>query len=126
LFRQAMAERGRELVADSLGNFRDEEGTYYGLWNIAVLCRDDPGGEKGWPGLIAGYADTLLKGNSREARAEVAALTPEQARGLVYLSVRSAASLGPAAAGFRSAPELAPGLLQLLALDMPVQHGAPG
>jgi hypothetical protein len=119
LFRQAMAERGRELVTDSLGNFRDDEGNYYGLWNIAVLCRDDPGGENGWPELIAGYADTVLKGHSRAARADVAALTPEQARGLVYLSVRSAASLGPAAAGFGSAPELVPGLLQLLALDMP-------
>jgi hypothetical protein len=118
LFRQSMAERGCELTTDSLGNFRDDEGNYYGLWNIAVLCRNDPGGEKGWPGLIAGYADTLLKGNSRAARAEVAALTPDQARGLVYLSVRSAASLGNSAAGFRSAPELAPGLLQLLALDM--------
>src|SRR5690348_4953422 len=101
-----MAEQGRELVTDSLGNFRDNEGNYYGLWNIAALCRDDPGGEKGWPRLIAAYADALLKGNSREAQAEVAALTPEQARGLVYLSVRSAASLGPAVAGFGSAPEL--------------------
>lgn len=119
LFRQAMAERGRELVTDSLGEFRDGEGNHYGLRNIAVLCRDDPDGEKGWPELIAGYADTLLKGNSSQARAEVAALTPEQARGMVYLSVCSAASLGPAAAGFGSAPELAPGLLQLLALDMP-------
>jgi hypothetical protein len=116
LFRQAMAERGRELVTDSLGNFRDDEGRYYGLRNIAVLCRDDPGGEKGWPVLIAGYADALLKGNSGESRARVAALTSEEARRLVYLSIRSAEKLGSL---YPSAPEVAPGLVELLALDMP-------
>jgi hypothetical protein len=115
LFQQAMAERGRELVTDSLGNFRDDEGKYYGLWNIAVLCRDDPGGEKAWPELIAGYADALLKGNSRESQARVAALTPEEARGLVYPSIRSAEKMGSL---YPSAPEVAAGLVELLALDM--------
>jgi len=119
LFREAMAERGHELVIDDDGNLKDAQGSLYGLRNIAVLCRDHPGGEKEWPQLIAGYADHILKGNSRETRAEVAALSPEQARGLVYLSIFRAASLGPGLAGYRSAPELAPGLLELLALDMP-------
>jgi hypothetical protein len=119
LFRESMAERGRELVPDADGNFRDAQGSLYGLWNIAVLCRDDRGGIKAWPKLIAGYASHLLKGASADACAQVAALTPDQARGLVYLAVRRAASLGPALAGLRSAPELAPGLLELLALDMP-------
>jgi hypothetical protein len=119
LFREAMAERGRELVVDGDGKLRDSRGTLYDLRNIAVLCRDDPGGEKEWPVLIAGYADHLLKVDSREARAEVAALTPERARDLVYLAVFPAASMGPNAAGYRSAPELAPGLLELLTLDMP-------
>lgn len=108
LFRQAMAERGRELAVDDDGNLRDAQGSHYGLRNISVLCLDHPGGEKEWPQLIAGYADHILKGNSRAAREEVAALTPEQARGLVYLSIFRAASLGPGVAGYRSAPELAP------------------
>ena len=118
LFREAMAERGRELVADGDGNLRDAQGAFYGLRTIAVLCRDHPRGKKGWPELVAGYADALLNGH-REAWAEVAPMPPEQARRRIYLSVRSAASLGPAVAGHRSAPELAPGLLELLALDMP-------
>jgi hypothetical protein len=116
LFRQAMAERGRELVTDPLGNFRDDEGNYYGLWNIAVQCRDDPDGEKGWPDLIGGYADHLLKGHSSESQARVAALTPEEARGLVYLSIRSTEKSGSL---YPSVPEVAPGLAELLALDMP-------
>lgn len=116
LFQQAMAERGRELVTDSLGNFRDDEGNGYGLWNIAVLCRDDPDGEKAWPELIAGYADTLLKGNSHQARARVEALSPEEARSHVYLSIRSTEKMGSL---YPSAPEVTPGLVELLALDMP-------
>jgi hypothetical protein len=116
LFRQAMAERGRELVTDSFGNFRDDEGEYYGLWNVAVLCRDNPGGEKEWPELIAGYADVLAKGSSREARTRVAALTPQEARSLVYVSIRSAEKIGSL---YPSAPQVAPGLVEALALDMP-------
>jgi hypothetical protein len=119
LFRRAMAERGHKLVVDADGNLRDAQGSLYGLWNIAILCRDRPGGEQEWPELIAGYAEHLVKANSREAWTEVAALTPEQARGLVYLSIFRAESLGAGLAGYRSAPELAPGLLELLALDMP-------
>ena len=119
LFREAMAERGRELVADGDGNLRDSRGTLYGLRNIAAACRDHPGGEQQWPGLVAGYADQVLKADSREARSAVAGLSPQRARGLVYLAVFPAASLGSAAEGFSSAPELAPGLLELLTLDLP-------
>jgi hypothetical protein len=119
LFREGMAERGCELVPDDHGTLRDAQGMGYGVRNIAVLCRDHPGGERQWPQLIAGYADHLMKAGSPEAAAQVAALTPEQAGDLVYLSVFPAASLGAAVAGYRSAPELAPGLLELLALDMP-------
>jgi hypothetical protein len=114
-----MTGRGRELVADVDGNLRDAQGSFYGLRNVAVLCRDHPGGENEWPELIAGYADHLLKANSREPWADVAALTRGQAQRLVYLSVFRAASLGAALAGYRSAPELAPGVLELLALDLP-------
>lgn len=115
LFREAMAERGHELVADGDGNLRDAQGARFGLRNIAVLCRDHPDGEKTWPELIAGYADHLLK----TGLGDVAAVTPEQALGVVYLSVFRAASLGEGVAGYRAAPELAPGLLEVLALDMP-------
>jgi uncharacterized protein YtpQ (UPF0354 family) len=119
LFRAAMAERGRELVAADDGNLlRDANGANYGLRTIAVLCRDHPAGANGWPELVAGYADALLNGH-RDAWEAVAAITPEQARGRVYPSIRRAASLGPAASGHRAAPELAPGLLELLALDLP-------
>jgi hypothetical protein len=116
LFQRAMAERGRELVTDPLGNFRDDEGNGYGLWNIAVQCRDDPDGEKAWPELIAGYADTLLRGNSHQARARVAALTAEEARGLVYLAIRGTGKTGSL---YPSAPQVAPGLVELLALELP-------
>jgi hypothetical protein len=113
-----MAERGRELVAVGDGNLRDAQGAFYGLRTIAVLCRDHPRGKKEWPELVAGYADALLNGH-REAWAEAAAMPPEQARSRVYLSVRSAASLGSAVARHPSAPELAPGLLELITLDLP-------
>jgi hypothetical protein len=46
----------------------------------------------------------------------VAALTPEEARSLVYLSIRGAEKMGSL---YPSAPEVAPGLVELLALDMP-------
>jgi hypothetical protein len=119
LFREAMAERGRELAVDRDGRIKDARGSIYSLRNIAALCRGHPGGEKEWPQLIAGYADQVLKADPLEAMAEIAALTPGQARSLVYPSVFAATSLGPGIAGYRSAPELAPGLLELLALDMP-------
>jgi len=118
LFLEALTERGLELVADSDGNLRDAGGSHYGLRTIGVLCRDHPGGKAGWPELIARYADALLNGH-REYGQAAAAMNPEQARDLVHLTIRRAASLGPAVAGHRAAPEFAPGLLELLALDMP-------
>jgi hypothetical protein len=41
LVRQAMAERGREVVMSG-GYVRDDHGTVFGSRNIAAVCRNDP------------------------------------------------------------------------------------
>lgn len=118
LFQQAMARRGRELTADQDGNLRDGSGHVYGLRTIAAACHAHPGGEDRWEQLIEGYADVVSRG-AGQAWTDIAALTAQQARTLIYPSIVRAASLGRAVDGYRAAPELVPGLLELLALDLP-------
>jgi hypothetical protein len=118
LVRHAMAERGREVVVSG-GHVQDDQGTVFGLRNIAAICRNDLNGENAWPQLIAGYADMVLAMRPEDTARELAGLTAAKVRDHIYVKVLSADSLGPAIASYRSAPELAPGLLELLALDRP-------
>ena len=118
LVRHAMAERGRDVVVSG-GHVQDDHGTVFGLRNIAAICRNDPRGEKAWPQLIAGYADMVLAMRPEDTARELAGLTAGQVRDHVFAVVFPADSLGPGIASFGSAPELAPGLLELLAFDRP-------
>jgi hypothetical protein len=118
LMRQGMAERGRE-VAVSGGHVQDDHGTIFSLRNIAAICHNDPRGEKAWPQLVAGYVDKVLAISPEGTARELAGLTAGQVRDHVFAVVVHAASLGPGIASFPSAPEFAPGLLELLALDRP-------
>jgi hypothetical protein len=118
LIREAMAERGCEVVVFG-GHLQDVQGTVFGLRNIAAICRNDPRGEESWTQLIAGYADTVLAMRPEETARELARLTPAEIRDHVYLQVLSADSLGPGIASYRSAAEVAPGLLELLTWDRP-------
>jgi hypothetical protein len=118
LVRQEMAERGRE-VAVSGGHAQDDHGTIFSLRNIAAICHNDPRGEKAWPQLVAGYVDKVLAISPEGTARELAGLTAGQVRDHVFAVVVHAASLGPGIASFPSAPEFAPGLLELLAFDRP-------
>jgi hypothetical protein len=118
LMRQTLAERGREVVVSG-GHVQDIQQASYGLRNIAAICRNDPRGEKAWPQLIAEYADILLAMRPEDTARELAGLTAAQIRDHVYLQVVSADSLGPGIASYRSAAEVVPGLLELLAWDRP-------
>lgn len=114
LVRQAMAERGRE-VAVSGGQVKDARGTLFGLQNIAAACRHDPRGERAWPELIGEYADMALAASSAGTLSELGRLTADQVRDHVFAVIKRADSPGPLLASHRAAPELAPGLPDLLA-----------
>lgn len=118
LFRQAMAERGRELVVSG-GHARDARGTRFSVQNIAAICRNDPRGEQAWPELIAGYADAVLAVSAEGTLRELAGLTAEQVLDHVFAVVVPASALGPALASHACAPEVVPGLLELMAFDRP-------
>src|SRR5581483_4616591 len=109
----------RTSRARSGGRAQDDQGTMFSFRNIAAICRNDPRGEKAWPRLIGEYADLVLAISPEDTVRELAGLTAEQVRGLVFVMVKPAGSLGPVIVSQRSAPEFAPGLLELLAFDQP-------
>jgi len=118
LMRQAMAERGREVTVSG-GHAQDDQGTMFSFRNIAAICRNDPQGEKAWPQLIGEYADMVLAISPEGTARELAGMTAEQIRDRVFVMVKPADSLGPGVISHASAPEFAPGLLELLAFDRP-------
>jgi hypothetical protein len=114
LIREAFAEHGREVV-DFADQVRDDAGAQFGLWNVAVACRNESRGESAWPGVVAEHVRRVLAGMDRDV---FEGLNLSDVRSRTYARLMPADGV-PDLSWFSYARELAPGLLEVLAFDLP-------
>jgi hypothetical protein len=88
----------------------DREGTTLGLWNIGHLCAGAERDE--WPELIAEHVALVTA-----APRDLGELTPDELEAALYLRLADAASL-PDPDGLGHARVVAPGLLEVLSVDL--------
>lgn len=105
LLRQAFAELGREVTVHP-DYLRDDQGSEFGLWNVAAACHADPRGEGAWPLVVAEYVRTLL---GDVDHGSLDGLTPEEVRSRAYVKLFPADIL-PSRKGLSYLQETVPGL----------------
>jgi len=89
----------------------DRAGTAFGLWNIAALCRGVDRTE--WRDLVGGHVESVTTPTRG-----LAELSPHEVRASLYLRLVDAASVSePDRLGY--ARQVASGLLEVLAVDLP-------
>ncbi|WP_406341919.1 hypothetical protein [Streptomyces sp. NBC_00648] len=112
--REAFAEQGLEvtLYADSV---KDSGGRRFGLANLAAVCHNDRRGPRVWPELVRRHVGMVLR--TMDGPSALDTLPPEQIRAQLYPRVISEAGLDPQT--FSYARGVAPGLYEILALDLP-------
>lgn len=113
--RAAFAERGLEVTLGP-GVAGDSSGRHFGLTHLASLCHHEPGGRKRWPRLIRGHVDALLR--TVDGPSPLEALTPNQLRARLHPWVVTEDVIGPDADRYRHTRPVAPGLCEVLALDL--------
>lgn len=111
LTREVFAEMGFE-VGIHPDHAVDSEGRKYGFWNIAALCSGLPRAD--WRPAIAGHLKNVLAGFDQDP---FAALTPEDAAQQTYSRLYEESAF-PSLEGYPYR-EFAPGIVELLALDLP-------
>ncbi|MFE5628681.1 hypothetical protein ACFQ69_33480 [Streptomyces sp. NPDC056470] len=112
--REAFAELGLEVTvyADSV---RDSDGRAFGLGNLAAVCHNDRRGPRVWPTLIRRHVSLVLR--TMDGPSALDTLRPEQIRAQLYPRVVSGEGIDPGTFGY--ARSVAPGLYEILALDLP-------
>ena len=118
LFRQAMAERGRETMISG-GHIEGDGPTYFGLWNVAVACHEDPRGERAWPKIVSRHADIVAAAAGTNIDDELAGCGPGELPGRVYAHIVPERAMGGSRPLPRYARKLAPGLAEMFVLDQP-------
>lgn len=115
LTREAFAERGLEVTvfADHL---TDSANRHYNLYNLAAGCHNDERGQRAWPALIHDHVDKLVR--AMEAPSALETLPSDELWARLYPRVTADENL-PDDPGFAYAPRPAPGLREVLALDLP-------
>ncbi|NUJ99826.1 hypothetical protein HRW23_23225 [Streptomyces lunaelactis] len=112
--REAFAEKGLEVsvYADVVS---DSEGRQFGLANLAAVCHNDERGPRAWPEVVRQHVGMVLR--TMDAPSALDTLPTEQIRAQLYPRVVGADGLNPE--NFAYARSLAPGLYEILALDLP-------
>lgn len=112
--REAFAEQGLEVTvyADVVS---DSAGRQFGLANLAAVVHNDDRGPRAWPELVRKHVGMVLR--TMEAPSALDTLPTEQIRAQLYPRVLGAEGFDPA--GFTYARSLAPGLWEVIALDLP-------
>ncbi|MEU8525890.1 hypothetical protein AB0C77_09900 [Streptomyces sp. NPDC048629] len=112
--REAFAEHGLEVTvfADMV---TDDGGRHFGLGNLAAVCHNDDRGPRVWPDLVRQHVERVLR--TMDAPSALDTLSPEQIRAQLYPRVVGVEGIDPAAFGY--ARSVAPGLYEILALDLP-------
>lgn len=93
----------------------DDGGRRFGLADLAAVCHGDHRGTRVWPGLIRRHVRLLVRTVTEPSALD--ALPPEQIRSQLYPRVVSGDGIDRAAFGYARA--VAPGLYEILALDLP-------
>ncbi|WP_331717354.1 hypothetical protein [Yinghuangia sp. ASG 101] len=115
LTREAFAERGLEVTvfADHL---TDSANRRYKLHDIAASCHNNERGRRAWESLIHDHVDKLVR--AREAPSAVETMPADELWARLYPRLTAADTL-PNDPGFGYATVPAPGLREVLALDLP-------
>ncbi|WP_329455003.1 DUF1444 family protein [Streptomyces sp. NBC_01497] len=112
--RQAFAEHGLEVTLYEAAVV-DNAGRQFGLGNLAAVCHNDDRGPRAWGELARRHAEMVLR--TVDGPSALDTLAPAQIRAQLYPRVISGEGLD--AENFGYARSVAPGLYELLALDLP-------
>lgn len=112
--REAFAEHGLEVTLYE-GAVVDNAGRQFGLGNLAAVCHNDDRGPRAWGELARRHAAMVLR--TVDGPSALDTLPPAQIRAQLYPRVISGEGLD--AENFGYARYVAPGLYELLALDLP-------
>ena len=111
----AFAEHGLEVTVHA-DHVRDSSGRLFGLWNVATVCHQAPRGQSAWPRLVRDHVRRILAG--MDGPDPFLSLTREEAAARTYARIYPVDGL-PNDLSAYPYEEFAPGLVQLLALDLP-------
>ncbi|MCB8905866.1 MULTISPECIES: hypothetical protein [unclassified Streptomyces] len=112
--RETFAELGLE-VSVYADHVVDDKGRRFGLGNLAAVCHQDRRGPRVWPGMINRHIGLVVR--AMDGPSALDTLPPEQIRSQLYPRVVSGDGIDAAAFGY--ARTVAPGLYEILALDLP-------
>ncbi len=112
--REAFAEHGLEVTV-YVDVVTDSSGRQFGLGNLAAVCHNDDRGPRVWGELARQHAGMVLR--TMDGPSALDTLPPDQIRAQLYPRVISAEGLDPQT--FAYARSVAPGLYEVLALDLP-------
>jgi hypothetical protein len=110
--REVFAEMGLEVQVHP-GHAVDDSGREFGFWNIGAICYEQP--QEKWRGVIADHLQRVLA--SFEAPDPFDVLSSQDVERRTFARLYDEASIP----GIDSYPhrELAPGIVEMLALDLP-------
>lgn len=110
---QAFAELGIEATVRK-DHVVDSSGRVFGLWNVATACHHDERGRPAWPDVVRDHVQRILHETAGDP---FEGLDPEDVAARTYLRLWDEAALpDPDSYPHR---EFAPGIVELLALDLP-------
>ena len=114
LVRESFAEHGLEVnvFADHV---QDASRRPFGLWNVMASCHNDERGRIAWPAVVRDHVRKILA--SAATPDLFGSLTAGEAARRTYVRLYETAGIPDL--GAHSCREFAPGLVELLALDLP-------
>lgn len=113
---RSFAAAGREVTV-YVDRAEDHGGTTFSLWNIGALCKGHDRGE--WPGIVLDHARRVTTPVK-----DLADLTDDELTRNLYLRVVEEASV-PDRGALGYARVVAPGLLEVLSVDLPETVATP-
>ncbi|MDI2129762.1 hypothetical protein [Yinghuangia seranimata] len=114
LTRESFAECGLE-VSVYADHMTDASGRHYNLYNLAAGCHNDERGPRAWPILIQDHVQKLVRAMDSPA---LATMPADELWARLYPRITADDSL-PDDPAFAYAPVPAPGLREVLGLDLP-------
>lgn len=114
LVRSAFATRGLEVTVRA-DHVEDAAGRQYGLWNVAASCHDDERGRAAWPAVVDRHVQAVLA--AMDAPDPFETMSDDELLASTYVRLYEAAGI-PEPDRYPHV-EFAPGLLAMLALDLP-------
>lgn len=113
--RDAFGESGLEVTVFA-GHVTDSAGRAFGLGNLAAVCHNDARGVRAWPGLAREHVGKLLR--SLDGPDAMRTLPRQQLLAQLFPRLIPDDSLANPLA-YSYGPPLTPGLIEVLALDLP-------